>query len=76
MCWQIRSAIRDVRRHLPPATLSLYSGVTAAVFAIALHGIVDSFLTFTPTYLMISLTLGLAIAPASWTEALADAHRV
>ncbi len=76
LCWRARSVIRDVRRHLTPAAWSLYSGVTAAVFAIVLHGLVDSFLTFTPTYLVISLTLGLAIAPASWTEALADAHRV
>jgi hypothetical protein len=76
LCWRTRGVIRGVRRRLPPAAWSIYSGVAAAAFAIVLHGLVDSFLTFTPTYLVISLTLGLAIAPASWTEALADAHRV
>jgi hypothetical protein len=44
----------------------VYAGVVAALVAIALHGLVDSFLTLTPTYLAMSLAAGLAIAPATW----------
>lgn len=46
------------------------AGVHAAVVAIALHGMFDSFLSFTPTYVLISITLGLA---SSW-DATQTAH--
>jgi hypothetical protein len=36
------------------------AGIAAAGAAIALHGAFDSFLSFTPTYVLISITLGLA----------------
>jgi hypothetical protein len=36
-------------------------GVAAAVVAVLIHGTVDSFLSFTPTYILISLTLGFAL---------------
>jgi O-antigen ligase len=41
------------------------SGVAAAGAAIALHGMVDSFLGFTATYVLISITLGLAASSAA-----------
>jgi len=51
-------------------------GIAAAGIAIALHGLVDSFLSFAPTYVLFSLTLGLAAAIARGVETGADAHRV
>ena len=66
LVWRAGQTVRDVRRHLVGPAGSLYAGVGAAAFAIALHGAVDSFLTLTPTYLAISLTLGLVAAPACW----------
>ncbi len=39
-------------------------GIGAAGAAIALHGVFDSFLGFTPTYVLIALTLGMAVAHA------------
>jgi hypothetical protein len=36
-------------------------GVAAALIAVLAHGLVDSFLTFTPTYILIWTTLGLAV---------------
>jgi hypothetical protein len=50
-------------------------GVASAMVAIALHGTVDSFLSFAPTYILFALTLGFAAA-ARGMEARTDAHRV
>jgi O-antigen ligase len=44
----------------PGATALL--GVAAAIVAIGLHAVVDSFLSFGPTYVLFSLTLGLVVA--------------
>jgi len=51
-------------------------GVAAAALAIALHATVDSFLSFAPTYVLFSLTLGCAVACARGVETGLDAHRV
>jgi O-antigen ligase len=51
-------------------------GVVAACLAIAVHGCVDSFLSFAPTYILFSLTVGLAAASARGVETGAHAHRV
>lgn len=51
-------------------------GIAAAGIAVALHGLVDSFLSFAPTYILFALTLGLAAAAAGGLEITADAHRV
>ena len=67
LVWNTGRTIRDARRRLTGAAASLYLGVVAAATAIALHGVVDSFLTLTPTYLVMSLVLGLAVAPWTWT---------
>jgi hypothetical protein len=47
-----------------------------AWFAIASHGLVDSFLTFTSTYVVFALTAGLALSPAFDAAASSDAHRL
>jgi O-antigen ligase len=51
-------------------------GLAAAVLAIAVHASVDSFLSFAPTYVLFSLTLGYAVACARGMETWPDAHRV
>ena len=50
-------------------------GIAAACLAIALHGLVDSFLSFTPTYVLVAITLGL-LATAVHMEPDGNAHRV
>ena len=57
-------------------TRPLAIGITAAGLAIALHALVDSFLSFAPTYILFALTLGFAAAVARGVETSADAHRV
>jgi ABC-type Co2+ transport system permease subunit len=49
-------------------------GVAAAFAAMAIHGLVDSFLSFTATYIAFAVVLGLAagLLQDGW----ADAHRV
>jgi hypothetical protein len=44
-------------------------GIGAAGLAVFVHGAVDSFLTFTPTYVLIAFTLGLAVASTRDAEA-------
>ena len=51
-------------------------GIAAAGLAIAVHGVVDSFLSFAPTYVLFALTLGFAAAVVRGGEISADAHRV
>jgi O-antigen ligase len=58
---------------------ALAFGIAAAVAAIALHGLLDSFWSFTGTYVLIAITLGLAAAcPPAQTVAVdsPDAHRI
>jgi len=51
-------------------------GAVCALLAIALHGVVDSFLSFAPTYVLFAVTLGLACAGPHLSEIGPDAHRV
>ena len=51
------------------------TAIAAACLAIALHGLVDSFLSFAPTFVLFSITLGLAVA-CRRTQTGGDAHRV
>jgi O-antigen ligase/polysaccharide polymerase Wzy-like membrane protein len=53
---------------------TLGAGVAAAAVAIAAHGVVDAFLGFTATYILIAITFGLTVASTSMGEA--HAHRV
>ncbi len=60
LCWaaarQLAAAVRASRgTSLEPAV----GAIAAATLAIALHGLVDSFLSFTATYILIAVTLGL-----------------
>ncbi len=50
--------------------------VAASGLAIAIHGMVDSFLGFAPIYLLFALTLGLAVASTNIFRGERDAHRV
>ena len=51
--------------------------VAAAGVAIVLHALFDSFISFAPTYILFSLTLGFAAAvPRGAVEPAADAHRL
>jgi len=61
-----------------PAATATAMGVGAALLAVALHGVVDSFLSFGPTYVLFALTLGFAVACARGLAAdtEANAHRV
>ena len=62
-----------------PAAAATAMGVGAALIAVALHGVVDSFLSFGPTYVLFSLTLGFAVACSRGPlriEMEADAHRL
>ena len=51
-------------------------GAAAALAAVLIHGLVDSFLTFTPTYVLIWITLGLAVRLAGPPGDSAHADRV
>jgi O-Antigen ligase len=59
-----------------PLQMPLAIGIAAAGLAIALHALVDSFLSFAPTYILFALTLGFAAAVARGVGTSADAHRV
>jgi O-antigen ligase len=63
LCWaaarQLAAAVRASRgTSLEPAV----GAIAAATLAIGLHGLVDSFLSFTATYILIAVTLGLTSA--------------
>lgn len=71
----------SIHRVANPANLAnpANTAIIAALVAIAVHGLVDSFLTFSPTYVLFSLTVGLACAgtrEASPTGTRADADRI
>ena len=75
LLWRAERLARVTRRRLPHSASSLYAGVAAAGVAVLVHGTLDSFLTFTPTYVAITLVLGLIAAPSGWSE-VPRAHRV
>jgi hypothetical protein len=58
----------------PGTPLALASGVLAAGAAIALHGLVDSFLSFTATYVLFAIALALVARLASLSTP--HAHRL
>jgi len=75
LCWAAaRQLARAVRRG-PGAPLdSAAAALAAATVAIGLHGLVDSFLSFTATYILIAVTLGLTSASLALTGT--HAHRI
>lgn len=71
--WLIVAAARSTLRLLSRATeqsLPLVAAATAACLAIAAHALVDSFLTFTSTYVTFAIAAGLLYSTAD------HAHRV
>jgi hypothetical protein len=50
------------------------AGLAAAIAAVAVHGLVDAFLSFTPVYVLVAVTLGLSDAHYGGTDP--DAYRV
>lgn len=75
LCWRAaRRVVRPVFRPSDPEVATLAAAVCAAGVAIAAHGLADSFLGFTGTYISIAIVLGLAVAGDSLNET--DAHRV
>ena len=76
LLWRSAAMAVDIARRAGPACSAMASGLSAAALAIALHGSVDSFLSFAPTYVLFSLTLGCAVACARGLETWPDANRV
>ena len=74
LCWRAASVARRAALQPAPGAVAAYApAAAAAVAAIALHGLVDSFLSFTPTYILMAIALGLASGCARLT---AHADRV
>jgi O-antigen ligase len=65
-----------IARRAGGASGAVALGLAAAALAIGVHALVDSFLSFAPTYVLFSLTLGCIVACARGMEARPDAHRV
>jgi O-antigen ligase len=74
--WRSAAIAVDIVRRAGPACAAIASGLSAAALAIGLHASVDSFLSFAPTYVLFSLTLGCAVACAHGLETWPDANRV
>jgi hypothetical protein len=75
LLWRTASCAATLARRADRGSAAAL-GLAAAVVAIAVHGSVDSFLSFAPTYVLFSLTLGSAVACARGLESGADANRV
>ncbi len=75
LLWRAAGCVVTGLGAAPDWRLSLALGIAAAGVAIVLHGVVDSFLSFTPTYVLISMTLGFAVASAHGGTQV-DAHHV
>jgi hypothetical protein len=71
LVWRALGRVVALCRHGDGA---LGAGIAAAGLAIGAHGTVDAFLGFTATYILIAITLGLAVTSSTMGEA--HAHRV
>ena len=76
LLWRASDCVRDGLRLAASHGHAATVGVAAAAIAIALHATVDSFLSFAPTYVLFSLTLGCAVACARGVESRFDANRI
>jgi hypothetical protein len=76
LLWRASRCVADGLRLAAHRGNAAAAGIAAAAIAIALHATVDSFLSFAPTYVLFSLTLGCAVACARGVESRLDAHRV
>ncbi len=68
LLWRAGRLTHAIRRAANRQTLALYTGAAAAGAGWLVHGLVDSFLTFTPTYLAGAVVFGLIVAPAWWPQ--------
>jgi len=76
LLWTVATLLAAIIGSNRADTIALASGVIAGIVAIALHGLLDSFLEFAPTYILFAVTLGLAAVCARGVESGSDAHRV
>jgi O-antigen ligase len=76
LLWRSAACAIGIARRAGGASGAVALGLAAAVLAIGVHGLVDSFLSAAPTYVLFSLTLGCAVACARGLETCPDAHRV
>ena len=76
LLWRSASCAIGIARGGGNGCGAIAPGLAAAVLAIALHASVDSFLSFAPTYVLFSLTLGCAVACARGMETWPDANRL
>ena len=76
LSWCAAVCAMDLAKRAGGAVGGVAAGLAAAVLAIAVHASVDSFLSFAPTYILFSLTLGCAVACARGMEAWPHANRV
>jgi O-antigen ligase len=75
LCWAAARQLAKAVRGRPGAPLDSAAAVlAAATVAIGLHGLVDSFLSFSATYILIAVTLGLTSASLTLTGT--HAHRI
>ena len=74
LAWRALICFTAAARRAVEPLGAMGAGVAAAGAAIALHRTLDSFLSFTPTYVMIALALGLGAAYDTLSNA--HAHRV
>jgi hypothetical protein len=76
LIWRAARCLAAGLRVAPDRHFTITLGIAAAGIAILLHGVVDSFLSFTPTYVLISLTVGFAVASACGAGIQRHANRV
>jgi O-antigen ligase len=84
LAWLMVSAIRSIvplLSHASDAALPLATAAACACLAIGTHALVDSFLTFTPTYAVFAIAAGLLFRPSelsapSVAPSVAHAHSV
>ena len=62
LLWRVARSFVALWRQAATPLATLSAGVLAAGVAVAIHGLVDSFLGFTATYVLIAITLGLVSA--------------
>jgi len=75
LCWAAaRQALAAVHRAGGEVPHAAVASLAAATLAIGLHGFVDSFLSFTATYILFAVTLGLTSASLALIRT--HAHRI
>ena len=58
LCFRILGSLNKVWKRVGESHCSLFLGVAAACLGVSVHGVFDYFLVFTPTYILIWMTLG------------------